>query len=135
MSRPLSLRAALLSTAVALCGAVAVAQPPGPPHREPPPEAVQACASKQQGAECSFTAHDHERKGTCEAPPGGSSLACRPAHHGPPPEMLAACQGKQAGDACTVTFHDKTIQGQCHAGHDNQTACFPQGGPPPPAHN
>ena len=131
MSRSTSVRAAMLSSVVFLCSGLAVAQPPrgGPPHG-PPPEATQACASKQQGTACSFTAHDRELTGTCEAHPGDSTLSCRPAHHGPPPEALEACQGKQEGATCSVTFHDKTLEGQCHTGRDNELACRPQGGPP-----
>ena len=121
--RPHSLiRSALVITAGLLSSPV-LAQPPH--HRGPPPEAIQACASKNTGDTCTFTGRDRQVDGTCEL--REQTLACRPAHPpGPPPEALAACQGKQDGEACTVTFQDQQLQGQCRTGPDNQSACFPE---------
>lgn len=123
MRHPSLIRASLF-IAGTLFSASAFAQQPH--HRTPPPEAVQACASKSSGATCSFTVHDRQVEGTCAAHEG-EALACRPAHPpGPPPEAVAACQGKQAGDACSVTFRDQAHAGQCRTGPDQQTACFPE---------
>jgi hypothetical protein len=62
--------------------------PPGGrgPH-EPPPEAFDACKSSKQGDACTVDFHGsgHTMTGTCEAPPEGEGLACRPSGPPPPP--------------------------------------------------
>lgn len=67
-------------------GEPAACMPPRPPRGglRPPPEAIQACASLQDGAACAFTAPDgHELSGACRAAPDGSGMACAPS--GPRP--------------------------------------------------
>ncbi len=64
-------------------GSAAACAPNGPPPGgfRPPPEAVQACSSLQEGASCSFTMPDGDQlAGTCRASPDGSTVACAPAH-------------------------------------------------------
>ena len=123
---------AVLTVAASLVSTSVLAQPPH--RRGPPPEALQACASKSQGATCTIDFPDRQLEGTCESH-HGETLACRPARPpGPPPEALAACSGLQEGEACTVTLHDRQLQGQCHTGPDQQRACHPERshrGPPP----
>ncbi|ATB26810.1 hypothetical protein [Melittangium boletus] len=128
MRQPSLIRATLV-IAAGLISHAALAQPPG--HRGPPPEAIEACASKSQGATCTVTFRDRQVEGTCDAL--GDTLACRPAHPpGPPPEATAACQGLTEGQACTVTFHDQQHAGTCRTGPDQQLACFPERMPSPP---
>jgi hypothetical protein len=124
-----SLIRSALVIAAGLLSLPAVAQPPH--RRAPPPEAIQACASKSSGAACTVTLPDRQVEGTCEAM--GETLACRPAHpHGPPPEAIAACQGQQDGATCSMTHHGQQIQGQCRTGPDNQSACVPEHMQAPP---
>ncbi|AWI81113.1 MAG: hypothetical protein CVU19_08585 [Betaproteobacteria bacterium HGW-Betaproteobacteria-13] len=54
----------------------AIAQQGGP--RKPPQEALDACKSLSNGADCSFNAPSGTVSGTCAAPEG-KPLACRPA--------------------------------------------------------
>jgi hypothetical protein len=111
----------------------------GPGHT-PPKEALAACASSAASATCSFTVGDHTMSGTCEKPPDGTALACRPAgppgghHRGPPAEAVSACASLAANATCSFTFDSKTHSGTCETGHDGKTlACRPAGwGPPPP---
>jgi len=51
--------------------------------RQPPQEAIDACASLAVNAACSFGASNGTISGTCQMPPGSSQLACVPAG-GPP---------------------------------------------------
>ncbi len=67
-------------------GEPAACMPERPPRGGfgPPPEAIQACASLDEGAACTFTVPDgHELSGACRAVPDGSARACAPS--GPPP--------------------------------------------------
>jgi len=63
-------------------GEAAACAPNGHPGRfHPPPEAIQACSSLQDGVACSFTAPDGaELSGTCRTAPDGSGMACAPNH-------------------------------------------------------
>jgi hypothetical protein len=131
MRRSSAFHAALAPLTALLLAAPAFAQPPHP-HGPPPPEAVEACASKNRGDACTVALPDRQLEGTCEEG-REQTLACRPARPpGPPPEALQACQGQQAGAACTVTLRDRTIQGQCRTGPDNTTACVPEHRPGAP---
>ena len=61
----------------------------GPPReagKGPPPEALDACRGKRDGAACTFTGRRNEAlSGSCFTPPdGGGQLACRPDRGGPP---------------------------------------------------
>ncbi|MFT5585666.1 MAG: hypothetical protein ACI9VR_003259 [Cognaticolwellia sp.] len=76
----------LVATAVA-------AFQPGPPggqdgeRRGPPPEALEVCATQEEGDPCSFEGRRGTAEGTCEAPPHGEgALACRPDDAPPPPQ-------------------------------------------------
>lgn len=52
----------------------------GPPR--PPREAVEACADKASGDECSFEGREGETvSGSCFSPDADRPLACRPDHH------------------------------------------------------
>lgn len=53
----------------------------GPGGRRPPPEALQACASRAAGTACSFNSPHGAVSGTCWAPEG-KPLACKPQHAG-----------------------------------------------------
>ena len=67
-------------------GEPAACMPERPPRGgfRPPPEAIQACASLQEGAACAFTAPDgHQLSGACRAAHDGLGVACAPS--GPPP--------------------------------------------------
>ena len=58
-------------------------------HHGPPPEALQACQGKSQGATCSVETPDGQTLGgKCDRPPNDSSkpLACRPDNMPPPPQ-------------------------------------------------
>ena len=76
-----------------LASAVAAFQP-GPPgggegaeRRGPPPEALEVCATLEEGEACSFEGRGGSEEGTCEAPPQGEGeLACRPSDAPPPQE-------------------------------------------------
>ncbi|MCK9260615.1 MAG: hypothetical protein RBT39_12675 [Azoarcus sp.] len=59
-----------------LLAQAAIAQQGGP--RKPPQEALDACKSLSNGADCSFNAPSGTVSGTCAAPEG-KPLACRPA--------------------------------------------------------
>lgn len=48
----------------------------------PPAESLAACSDAASGAECSFEAPFGSVSGTCEMPPVGDSLACRPTNRG-----------------------------------------------------
>ncbi|HEX7488087.1 MAG TPA: hypothetical protein VF341_04230 [Anaeromyxobacteraceae bacterium] len=104
----------------------------------PPAEALQACASAQVGATCSFTAQDGRQvSGTCRSGPRGEAAACMPAgphrgHHGPPPEALQACSGAQAEASCSFALPDGVqVAGTCRAGPDGAAlACAPSQPPP-----
>ncbi len=70
----------------ALPFASSMAEPPRRPHRPPPKEAFDACASKAKADPCAFTIHDRDITGTCEpAPPESDTLACKPDHPPRPP--------------------------------------------------
>jgi hypothetical protein len=57
---------------------------PDHPHG-PPPEAIEACASKTEGTACTVAHGDHAVNGTCaHGPDGNGPLACKP-EGGPPP--------------------------------------------------
>ncbi|MGV7207808.1 hypothetical protein ACLB1G_08130 [Oxalobacteraceae bacterium A2-2] len=81
-----------LCMALAVASMAAVAQndsmqpppggaPPGGAPHGPPPEAIEACKGKAEGAEVSFTMRDRKVSGTCQK--DGEVLAARPA--GMPP--------------------------------------------------
>ncbi|MFZ5446463.1 MAG: hypothetical protein ACOZQL_41125 [Myxococcota bacterium] len=116
-------------------------RPAGMGRHGPPPEASAACQSSSAGAACSFSVDGHTVSGTCDTPPGASSLACRPAgmgRHGPPPEASAACQSSSAGAACSFSVDGRTVSGTCDAPPGaSSLACRPAGmgphGPPPEA--
>ena len=60
--------------------ALAFAQPGGGArtgHRGPPPEALEACAEAEAGAECACETRRGEESGVCWAPEG-KPLACKP---------------------------------------------------------
>ena len=105
----------------------------------PPAEALQACASAQLGATCSFTAQDGRQvSGTCRNGPHGEAAACMPdgprhGHHGPPPEARQACSGAQVDASCSFALPDGfQVAGTCRAGPDGTTlACAPAQPPPP----
>lgn len=53
--------------------------------------------------------------------------------HSPPQEAIDACSSKSETDTCEfVSPHGDTIIGTC-AKIQNQLACKPEGGPPPPS--
>lgn len=53
--------------------------------------------------------------------------------HTPPQEAIDACSNKGESDSCDfVSPHGDTITGTC-AMIQNQLACKPEGGPPPPS--
>lgn len=68
------------------------AQQNRPPHRKPPPEALQACQQKVAEQECEFTAPHGKVQGQCWAPEG-RPLACKPSHPRQPHDS-APCQNK-----------------------------------------
>jgi hypothetical protein len=47
-------------------------------HREPPPEAAEACADLEEGDACSFDGHHGTVEGTCRLLPDSKDLACAP---------------------------------------------------------
>jgi hypothetical protein len=125
-------------------GATVACRPAHPgghgPGRTPPKEALAACASSAASATCSFSLGDHSMSGTCEQPPEGTALACRPAgppgghHHGPPAEAVSACASLAANATCSFTLESKTHTGACETAHDGKTlACRAAGRGPPPA--
>lgn len=59
------------------------AQPMGPPR--PPPEAVEACEGKEQGAACEVRLGAEDHAGTCTSMHEGE-LVCMPEHMPPPPQ-------------------------------------------------
>jgi len=120
--------------ALAVAGA-ALAQSSDDHPRGPPPEALQACASLQVGATCSFSRDGRETTGTCRTGPNGEAAACVPDHpghgFGPPPEAFQACSGLSAGAACSVAHDGTTMEGTCRSGPPgSQLACAPSGPPP-----
>ena len=53
--------------------------------------------------------------------------------HKPPQEAIDACSNKSETHSCDfVTPHGDTITGTCEV-IQNQLACKPEGGPPPPS--
>jgi hypothetical protein len=127
---------------------------PSGPHRGPPPEAIEACESLTDGADCTVELPALEIGGTCLAAPAGEGpLACVPAGGpppphggpgagpgphpgagGPPPEAIAACNGKTEADGCAVKLPERSIEGTCRRGPNGETplACVPKNLPPPP---
>jgi len=124
------------AVALALSGSARAGEDGGPPA--PPAEALQACASIQVGATCSFTSPDGRQvSGTCRNGPRGETAACMPdglhhGHRGPPPEALQACNGAQADASCSFTLPDGfQVSGTCRAGPDGTgLACAPSRPPP-----
>jgi len=58
-------------------------------HHGPPPEAVEACQSAEEGDDCSFDLHDETIDGTCRKGRNEEqALACMPSH--PPPHAPQA---------------------------------------------
>jgi hypothetical protein len=102
-----------------------------PEHRKPPQAAIDACSSSKKGDACTVTFGDHTLKGTCDAPPDSSTLACRPEHMGPPPEAIAACDNLKVGDTCSFAHGSDEIPGTCSKGPDGDgpIACKPDHGP------
>ncbi|MEY2929873.1 MAG: hypothetical protein RL033_622 [Pseudomonadota bacterium] len=99
-------------------------------HHAPPPEAVEACESAEEGDDCSFELHDETIDGTCRKGRNEEqALACMPSHPPPhPPQAaLAACEGLTAGAACSVQLEDETVGGTCRTGPngDEPLACMP----------
>ena len=110
---------------------------PAGPHRPPPKEAIDACASTAAGATCAFDVDDHHVTGTCRRGPDASKpLACVPDHPPPPPEAFAACASATAGATCAFDIDDHHVAGTCRTGPDGQgpLACAPSQPPPPPPH-
>lgn len=88
-----------LWTAALLAAGLALAQGPGPgPRRGPPPEAVQACATLQDGAACAFTLDGQHLTGTCLTRRNGAGLVCHAAGVGP--RGGGACPGGACAGAC-----------------------------------
>lgn len=112
----------------------AIAAADRPPPRQPPREAVEACASKKAGDACSVTFGARTITGVCATgPDGGGALACKPDHPpGPPPEAVEACAKSAEGDACSVALGDHTVTGTCAKGPDGTgpLACKPDHAPP-----
>ena len=52
-------------------------------HRGPPPQAIEACASSEAGAECSFDGFRGNVQGTCIDHPRAEGLVCAPERRGP----------------------------------------------------
>ena len=107
----------------------------------PPQEAVTACASLTANAACSFAMGDRSVTGTCETPPGGSALACRPSgpppghgHRGPPQEALTACASLTANAACSFSMGDRSVTGPCETPPGGSALACRPGGPPPGHH-
>jgi hypothetical protein len=101
-----------------------------PPPR-PPREAVEACASSEEGAACTVSFHGQSISGKCrKGPDGEGPLACMLP---PPPEAVEACASASEGAACTVTHHGRNLTGQCRYSPSGEAplACVP----PPPSRN
>ena len=79
------IRALMFTTAFGAAFATTAQQDPddGKRRRGPPPEAIEACANADEGAQCTFdTPNGDAVSGVCRTPPkveGG--LACVPANH------------------------------------------------------
>lgn len=114
-------------------------------HHRPPQEAVTACANLSANTACSFSMGDQSVTGTCELPPGGSALACRPsgpppehnghgpAQHGPPQQAINACSGLSANATCAFAHGSTNITGRCVPPPGDSTgslACRPDRAPP-----
>ena len=130
-----------LFSAVAFFSLAALAQDG---RRGPPQEAITACSGLSANAACGFTFNGKNLTGTCESPPDGSTLACRPegmhrgGHpHGPPPqEATAACANQSDGASCSFTHDSRTLEGTCRTPPGaSAAACLPNHphGPPPEA--
>jgi hypothetical protein len=119
---------------------VVAGEPGRGPGHGPPPEAAAACASLSASAACTFTVGERSLTGTCETPPGSTSLACRPSgppprhRGGPPAEAVKACASLTASAACSFTVGgDRSVAGTCETSPESATlACRPSG--PPPGH-
>ena len=100
--------------------------------RQPPKEAVDACASSASDASCAFDIDQHHVTGTCKhGPDGGGPLACAPDRPPPPPEAFAVCASSSVGAACSFDVDNHHVDGTCHAGPDPSAplACAPVGAP------
>jgi hypothetical protein len=100
----------------------------GAPHRPPPKEAFDACASSTADATCAFDIDSHHVTGTCKhGPDGAGPLACVPDRPPPPPEAIAACTSSTAGASCSFDVDSHHVDGTCHAGPDAAAplACAP----------
>jgi len=92
---------------------------PGPGGGGLPPEALDACAGKDEGDACSATVMGQDYDGTCTTVQG--QLVCAPEGGNPgggggdwiPQEAVDACAGKQAGDACSATAWGQSYDGAC----------------------
>jgi hypothetical protein len=140
MTTTRSIRRAVLAGFALASGAPALAHDPGHGgHRQPPPEAFQACSGQPEGAACTVTFGDgRQLAGLCRTGPQGEAAACMPdrppgGRHGPPPEAVSACSALQAGATCSFAAPDgMQLTGTCRAGPDGATvACAPEGPPPP----
>jgi len=102
------------------------------PHRPPPQQAIDACASSAADATCAFDIDNHHVTGLCKhGPDGAGPLACRPDHPPPPKEAFDACANQTAGATCSFDVESHHVDGTCHAGPDANMplACAPAAAP------
>jgi hypothetical protein len=109
-----------------------------PPPPKPPQEAIDACASLAEGADCAFDLDGHHVTGTCsQGPDGDGPLACKPDQPPPPPkppqEAIDACASLAEGADCAFSCNGDPISGTCLAPPDGSgpLACAPDQPPPP----
>ncbi len=93
MSRPISLRRAVVAVFTVSVACVAVASLARPAVADehvggPAPEAVAACASRAAGDACTWQMKGHAKvlEGVCAAAPRAPTLACRPRPPEPRPK-------------------------------------------------
>lgn len=96
---------------------------PAQPGRRPPPEAVEACATREIGAPCGFHGPRGPIHGHCFVPPGEQAPACVPGR--PPREAIEACAGREPGSPCHFTGPRGPADGRCEAPPERPVACRP----------
>lgn len=108
-------------------------------------QAIAACSTLKEGAQCAFETPRGQNSGTCaKSPRDEQQLVCRSVdeagkHGSPKPRAPEAafktCGSKAAGDACSYMEEDNEVAGKCVEAKDKRLVCHPEGKKGPGKHD